>query len=284
MMNEIRCLERSINPNIANFRDSELRIGISLQQYSLSLGVTTLRDRSPMALASYRFLPSDRTYRDNIQALIRQEKLLDPSFQYANRNFTVQEFKSSLIPEKLYEPPYGKKYLEALFHLNGKECVTQETESNSKSFILSAFNGNYLKAAQLIYARESNRMGFTSIYAHLTCEAYRVARTFKRFPFHVILHTRQNEFDLVVVNDNGLLFINTFPYPDFDNLLYYFLYALNKLKLDMGSVALYLCGSASKDKLLPLLERQVYAITYLPAPSPLHFPTEMPYDRYFHCL
>lgn len=284
MTNEIRCLERSINPNISNFRDSELRISVSLQQFSLSLGVSLQKDRSPMALATYRFLPSDRTYMENIQLLLRQEKLLDPSFHYANRNFTVQEFKSSLIPEKLYEPRYGKRYLDKLFHLNGKECVTQESESNTKSFILSAFNGNYLKAAQAIYAQDSNRMGFTSIYACLIGEAYRLARTFRRFPFHVVLHTRKSEFDLVVVNDGGLLFINTFPYPDLDNLLYYFLYALNKLKIDLGSVALYLCGNASKNNLLPSLERQVYAITYLPAPTSTRFPNEMPYDRYFHCL
>ena len=89
--------------------------------------------------------------------------------------------------------------------------------------------------------------------------------------------------------DGALLGVRLHPplsqrQDDFNNLLYYFLYALNKLKLDMGSVALYLCGTAEQDNLLSKLERQVYNATYLPAPNEVRFPQRMPYDRYFCCL
>lgn len=284
MNNAIRCTERSINPNLSRFKDSDLRICICLQQFRVSLGISTQAERIPLALASYQFLPSDLAYLDNIRLLLAEEKLLDPSFQYANRIFTVQDAKSTLIPEKLYQADQGKHFLEALFLLNGRECVTQEREPHTKSFILSAFNSNYLKAAQAIYSQDSNRMGFSSLYSRLVEEAFRLSRTFRRFPFHVVLHTRKNAFDLAVVNDGGLLFLNSFPCSDFGNLMYYFLYALNKLKIDLGSTALYLCGNASREKLLPKMEQQVYAITYLPAPGQTRFWQEMPYDSYFLCL
>ncbi len=284
MRQDIRCAERVINPNIANFEDSELRICVNLQQFGIRFGVCREIDRTPLALAEYTFSPSDRTFSEKVEDLLREEKLLDPSFHYGRRIFSVQESKSTLVPQKLYEAEHGKGYLEALFQLNGRECLTLESEENTASYILSAFNAQYLKAAQTIYWQESSSIGFCSIYNYLINEAFRLRRTFKRFPLHVVLHTRASEFDLVVVNDGGLLFINTFPYPDFDNLLYYFLYALNKLKLDLGSVALYLCGTAEQDNLLLKLERQVYNATYLPAPSEARFPQKMPYDRYFCCL
>lgn len=284
MGQDIRCAERVINPNIANFEDSELRICVSLHQFGLRMGVCRDIDRTPLALADYEFRPSDRTFAEKVEDLLREEKLLDPSFHYGSRIFSVQEFKSTLVPQKLYEAEHGKDYLKALFQLNGRECLTQESEENTASYILSAFNAQYLKAAQAIYWQAGNALGFCSIYNYLIGEAFRLRRTFKRFPVHVLLHARRKEFDLTVVNDGGLLFLNTFPYPDFDNLLYYFLYALNKLKLDMGSVALYLCGRAAEDNLLSKLERQVYTTTYLTAPNEVRFPKEMPYDRYFCCL
>lgn len=283
MSPNITCLKRNINPNLSNYSDSHLRLCISLQQYSLDLGLSSIEQRNPLALASYRLNASQSSFADCIKALVEQEKLLDPSFVYGKRVFSVPDFKSTLIPEKLYEAEYGREYLDSLFHLNGRECITRESEPNTKSIILTAFNANYLKSAQAVFAQDG-QVEFLSVYACLIREVFRMAQTYRRFAYHILLHVREREFDLCVKGDEGLLFLNSFPYPDFDNLLYYFLYAINSLKIDMGSASLFLCGKASEQDLLPRLEDHVYAATYLPAPTGIRFSHEMPYDRYFICL
>lgn len=283
MSQNITCLKRNINPNLANYSDRDLRLCVSLQQYSLDLGISGIEHRNPLAMASYRLNPCRQSFSACLQELVEAEKLLDPSFVYGKRVFSVPDFKSTLIPEKLYEAEYGKEYLDSLFHLNGRECITRELEPNTKSIILTAFNANYLKTAQSMFAQDE-QVGFLSVYACLLREIFRVAQTYRRFAYHVLLHVREHEFDLCVKGDEGLLFLNTFPCPDFDNLLYYFLYAINSLKIDLGTVSLFLCGKASEQDLLPRMEDHVYAATYLPAPSGVRFSQEMPYDRYFICL
>lgn len=277
------CIRRNINPNLANYSDSGLRLCVSLQQYKIDLGISSLENRNPLALASYRLEPGRSTFQDCIRELIECEKLLDPSFVYGKRIFSVPDFKSTLVPEKCYEAEHGKEYLEALFHLNGRECITRELEPNTKSFILTAFNPNYLKTARSMFCQDE-QIGFLSVYACLIREVFRMGQTYKRFAHHILLNLREREFDLCVKGDEGLLFINSFPCPDFDNLLYYFLYAINNLKIDTGSAALFLCGLASERDLSPRLEEHVYATTYLPAPAGVRFSQEMPYDRYFICL
>lgn len=278
----ITCLKRNINPNLSNYSDSQLRLCVSLQQYHLDLGISSIENRNPLALASYR-LDSRQSFSACLQELVDYEKLLDPSFVYGKRIFSVPDFKSTLIPEKLYEAEHGKAYLDSLFHLNGRECITCELEPNTRSYILTAFNPNYLRTAQDMFCQDE-QIGFLSVYACLIREAFRVSQTYRRFAHHILLHVRNGNFDLCVKGDEGLLFLNSFPCPNFDNLLYYFLYAINSLKIDMGSAALFLCGQASEQDLLPRLEEHVYACTYLPAPTGVRFSQEMPYDRYFICL
>ena len=278
----ITCLKRNINPNLSNYSDSQLRLCVSLQQYHLDLGISSIENRNPLALASYR-LDSRQSFSACLQELVDYEKLLDPSFVYGKRIFSVPDFKSTLIPEKLYEAEHGKAYLDSIFHLNGRECITCELEPNTRSYILTAFNPNYLRTAQDMFCQDE-QIGFLSVYACLIREAFRVSQTYRRFAHHILLHVRNGNFDLCVKGDEGLLFLNSFPCPNFDNLLYYFLYAINSCKIDLGSAALFLCGQASEQDLRPRLEEHVYASTYLPAPTGVRFSQEMPYDRYFICL
>lgn len=283
MSNCIQCLQRNINPNISRYKDSDLEICVALQTQALSFAITERQNRIPMAIGRYRFSFEEKGYLECIEETQKTEALLDPSFQYAKRTVTVEEFKSTLIPEKLYQAQDAKAYLSALYHLNGKECITQENDPHSRSYILTAFNPVFLKAAQILFSQE-NGLNFHSVYACLVRESFRLSRQYKRFSHHIVLNLRRKEFDLCIKNDDGLLFLNTFPCPDSDNLLYYLLYAINSLKIDTGSAALYLCGESSEKRLMPLLEPQFFALTYLPGPAQVRFPKEMPYDRYFECF
>ncbi len=282
-MGEIRCIERQVNPNLARYRDSDLRICVALQHYAVLIGIAQRTTRLPLAFVSYDLSQSDDSYLDCIQQLIRQEALLDGEFNYGQHTFTVPESRSTLIPSKWYDALHAKDYLRALYSLTGRECVAQENDPNTKSQILTVFNNNFIKAARLLFP-EPKELGFLSVYAILIREVFRVAKVYRRYPVHALLHTRAREFDLCVKNEEGLLFINTFPLVDAQGLLYYTLYALNRLRLDLGSIALFLCGKSPAFNLMDLLSPHIDATAWLPVPARANIPKELPYERYFLCL
>lgn len=282
MGNGITCTERLINPNLSRYRDSELRICIALRPSSVQIGISQYGNRIPLGVVNYEFDCAERSFLENIQEISRQEALLDPDFHYGRQTFTVMDFKSTLVPEKLYESRHARLYMEALFHLKGKECITEESDPHSKSHILTAFNNNYFEAAKRLLPPSRN-LGFLSVYASLVRELFRVSRSCKRFKTQAVLHCREKVFDLCVKTDEGLVFINSFPFHDRNGILYYSLYALNKLKVDLGSTVLFLCGSASENRLIEIFENQLDTATYLPKAKPSRF-GELAYDKYFICL
>jgi hypothetical protein len=69
-------------------------------------------------------------------------------------------------------------------------------------------------------------------------------------------------FELAVKKSNKLIFINTFPYERKSDILYYFLYTLNKLGLDMGAIAVFPCGKAKDIDLIQDIKTQAYHTYY----------------------
>lgn len=282
-MGNITCIERHINPNLACYRDSDLRICVSLRQYAFKIGVSQQHSRLPLALVEYDFSNAGLPYRECLRQIVEQEALLDPDFNYGQQTFTVPDAKSTLIPACFYEAQHAKDYISAIYPLTGKECISQEQEPYTRSCILTAFNPILLDAARQVFPQKK-KLGFLSTYACLIRELFRLARSFRRFPVIAMLHTQERSFNLCVKNEDGLLYINTFPFQDEKGLLYYTLYALNKLKLDLGSIALFLCGSAADIDLQQILETHINTTLYLPAASKAPVPKEIPYSKHFTCL
>ncbi|MEG2665573.1 MAG: DUF3822 family protein [Bacteroidales bacterium] len=276
--------ERYIHPSIADYQDTDLRLCVTLHRSCTYLGISSIQSHKMLCLASY-LMPSieECSYFSALEKLKEEEKLLQANFQYGERVFTVLDFQSTLVPEALYSPKDSSVILSNLFHLHGKECISKEKEPFSNAYILTAFNSSYLRAAKILFSNDKEAQ-FQSVYGNLIRNLFLISHTYRKFEHHVLLNLRKNEFDLLVKNPDGLLFINTFPYPDFSNLLYYLLYALNKLKLDLGSIALFLSGESLDKDLFSSLGTQFCHIFYLPSPKGLCLPKEAPYNRYFMCL
>ncbi len=62
-----------------------------------------------------------------------------------------------------------------------------------------------------------------------------------------ILNTFPGYYDLVIVQDNKLLYCNTFTYETKEDFIYYLLFTLEQLKLEPESLDLYLLGNIKKD-------------------------------------
>ena len=116
-MGNITCIERHINPNLACYRDSDLRICVSLRQYAFKIGVSQQHSRLPLALVEYDFSNAGLPYRECLRQIVEQEALLDPDFNYGQQTFTVPDAKSTLIPACFYEAQHAKDYISAIYPL-----------------------------------------------------------------------------------------------------------------------------------------------------------------------
>lgn len=283
MIQSIQCIERNLSPDISGYKDSELEICASLYPKGLTFALVTAGKKTPMAVVRYGISLQEKNYLDCILEIKDSENLLAPNLRYSKKTFSVNQFKSTVIPESFYNHQHAREYMQRLFHLNGKECITQEAERKTQSIILTAFNPTYLKAAQCLFQQE-NDLNFQSPYARIIAEIFMLSQYRRRYAFHALLNVRNQEFDLCVKNDNGILFLNTFPYPDFDNLLYYLLYTFNSLRIDIGQIDLHLCGLARKKNLLKRLEPHVNTLSHLSSPSEIVCPKGIDYDEKFICL
>ncbi len=62
----------------------------------------------------------------------------------------------------------------------------------------------------------------------------------------VFLHVRNNYIDIVILEEDGLLFYNTFEYVTQEDLLYYLLYVFENQKLNPEEVPLVITGNIEK--------------------------------------
>lgn len=276
----VQCLKRDINPTISDYKDTDLGLYVILKNDSVAFTVSDTTRHKILAVGEYAIRINQKSYMECMEELRRNETLLSPSFCYATRTFTIEDFQSTVIPQELYVQNDSRSYLNNLFHLTGREIITRELSAISGSVVLTAFNRSYYTAIQKLMATSSG-FNFQSTYTKLITETYRIASECKRYPYHALINVRKKEFDLCIKNENGLLLLNTLPFPNREYMLYYFLYTLNKLKLDAGQLYLSLCGDARDLKLKDFLEMQVDATYYLKPPQPEIYPNPTPYDKYF---
>ncbi|MFV8225669.1 DUF3822 family protein, partial [Christiangramia aquimixticola] len=63
----------------------------------------------------------------------------------------------------------------------------------------------------------------------------------------VYLHAHQNQYELVIIEDQKLLFANSFQYDTKEDFLYYLLFTAEQLNLDPLKFELILLGSIEKE-------------------------------------
>ena len=73
--------------------------------------------------------------------------------------------------------------------------------------------------------------------------------------FEVYVNVSSSTFDVIVIHDKNLKFVNSFSYHSKEDFIYYILFVFEQLKLDSEKVPLYFTGKIS-------LESEIYKITF----------------------
>lgn len=274
------CTQRCISPQLQQYRESELTLRLLLDSREVLFSVQA-DDACVLCTGSYVYQedslqtsPStgdspQRTatlFKQRLAELSRAEVLLSPDWQYRGTEYTVLQEAALLMPAEYGLTPDAAQLLHTLYPLPSlPEEITVEKFKQRRlhCHIVTGFPDFYTPAVTAIYPKAEHK----SVYARLAERFFTADELPKRFPNHILLCLRPPYFDLWLKSPEGLLLANRYPYHNYDNLLYYLLYALNKHKIDAGNTFLLVCGAARAEKIGERLDAHIGAWAYPPFES-----------------
>jgi hypothetical protein len=256
-------LFRYTDPQIGNYYLSDLSLNIALSGERIFFSICSIKTKKILAVGHYIFSKNSENINDlidNLSKLQASEKILSPTLSYKNVRYTVLNYEATLIPKKYFNEKEKEKYLELLFPKSNNRTIYVEKIPQIKAITVSGISPVYPAAISIPYAN----VEYKSVYSTLIEKIFNISeeKKYHRFPVTVLLHITDNAFELIVKKSTKLILANTFPYKRKSDILYYFLYTLNKLGLDMGAIAVFLCGKAREMNLLPEIKMHAYHSTY----------------------
>ncbi len=237
---------------ISQYSDEELGLALFFTENSLEFSIYDIKNRHVLAMCS---IPVFYTYgiSKTLAILFSTEPLLD--FDYKEVRVSFEQFKATLIPQDYFNAKDIQDYLPLVYEMDySKETALNDFCLPAKANIVHSVDRQVAKA---VAARYPNAR-FYSAYGVLIPAFFKLKQDDKRYQTQVFVNFRKDEFDIVVFDKHALLFINTFKYKTKEELLYFFLYVLNKLNIDMGNVYLRITGHGSEE-CISLMDAQVFS-------------------------
>ncbi len=164
----------------------------------------------------------------------------------------------TLVPTSLFIKESAKEYLQFL-------NLTDPTEE-VKTFSV------YTESAELVYSTNLAFIRFIDELFYNACIVPEVAAfidlIFFRFksinPSGLFLNLYSDTFDLLIMGQGKIKFCNNFTYKSAEDLVYYTIFVIDQLQLDVESSRLYLFGNiTSKSEILKLLRKYIKTVKVL---------------------
>lgn len=275
------CTQRCISPQLQQYRESELSLRLLLHSREvlfsvqaddlrvLCTGIYVYQDdglHTAPSVAEDSPQQAAALFKQRLAELSQAEVLLNPDWHYRCVEYTVASEAALLMPAEYGLTPDAATVLHTLYPqpaLPEEIAVEKFKQRRMHCHIVTGFPECYTPAVLALYPKAEHK----SVYLRLTERFFTADDLPKRFPNHVLLCLRPPYFDLWLKGPEGLLLANRYPYHNFDNLLYYLLYALNKHKIDAGNTFLLACGAARNEKIGERLDAHVGSWAYPPFES-----------------
>lgn len=85
---------------------------------------------------------------------------------------------------------------------------------------------------------------------------------------NILVNVKQQSFDVVVIDGNKLVYMNSFPFRTSEDFLYYLLFACEQLQLNTETMELHVAGEIEKRSGLgKLIEKYVRNVSYVKRPD-----------------
>ena len=171
----------------------------------------------------------------------------------------IEPAQTTLVPQKIFPPEWSSAIAELNFQFDPeRQCVLSEIHNNLV-FVSVVDKQTYDAALSLFPTGE-----YYSTYRLLFQAFEKLARSDKRNRHQIFAHIAPNTLDLFVFEKHIPIFVNTFSLRTPNDLLYYLLHVMNRLKIDTGGLVLKMIDSASHSRhLMQTLESHFLSVVKL---------------------
>ncbi len=181
--------------------------------------------------------------------------------------FVIDDANYAIVPSAFYEQKYAGTYLDFCNDNSGNEIVS-ETVEKAGCVVVYGINGEYAKNLRTLSDNVEFRHSASIIIGKLLSQNIGLSQ---------YVNVRHSDFDVMVAEDNKILFYNSFKFSGVDEFVYYLVTVMRQYG-STDDVGLFFIGSLMPDsEVVKLSERYVRNIAFIDA----HCRTEIDVPSHF---
>jgi hypothetical protein len=194
---------------------------------------------------------TDSSVEDIFVNLIKEYEWLSNPFHKVT--VLIQNPVNTLVPKALFDSEAIRSYLTFNQNLEDNTEVRYDSLRNLDSINVFAIGSGLIKTVEEHYP-EVRVLHFSSVLIETVANAFKN----KLNRQDVFLNVRKGYFDLLMFDQNKLLFYNLFRYKTKEDFIYFLLAALEQLELNPEEVKLHLMGRIDMgDRLQEMIHRYI---------------------------
>lgn len=252
-----------------NLHEKHLSIQISLDGFSFCI-----IHRIEKQIEKLKYIPfqdavsTPEKLLQKVESIFKTERHLQK--RYGSVNVTHVNQLSELVPRSLFDKERIRDYLKFSSKTFTNDYIVYDELDNHdminvyipfvnvNNFLLERFGSFEYKH-------------FTTILVNNILNTYR----YSEHP-HMFAHIREDQFELVVVADNKLLFQNSFKFKNKEDFIYYVLFTAEQLKLNPEEFEFILVGNINTNSdLYKIAYNYIRKVSLIENRSEFRFPSQI---------
>jgi len=251
--------DRYFDPEAGRISSYFCQLFILIGQQSLQYTILDTDKNMFIALADYQLPSAPKTpeiFYSQIRELISEDEILQK--KYHSVVIGLDSATHTLVPSPLFDKEQVKKYLEFNLIIQDDCMISAELIEEIDAYNIYGYPPGLKEVIQK-YFKESAVVHRSSAFLRAAYHHHKINPGLS----DVFLQVREQYIDLVVFNDDKLVFFNAFPFRTKEDLLYFTLYTIEQLRLSPDSLQLILSGliDAGSESFL-LLEQYIRNISF----------------------
>lgn len=178
-----------------------------------------------------------------------------PSQEWLQKKFRkvavfIENPTATLIPKPLFVKDKSREYLTLNHTITADDVIKYDWLQLPEA-------ANVFSLPKIIHTRLVQYFPSATIHHHSSSLIQTILLMSKNQSneTETYVNIRNNNFDIVIIRNNALLFFNSFPYNTKEDFIYYLIFVLEQLHLNPEDITVVLLGNVSKIS-------SVYEITY----------------------
>ncbi|MEE9350058.1 MAG: DUF3822 family protein [Flavobacteriaceae bacterium] len=242
---------------LQDIENKQLSIQLSLDGFSFCITNTGLN--KIILFRKYDFLdrnPSTTTLLSNIKAIFNEETLLH--LNYSKVLVIHVNNLSAFIPKPLFDEKNIQNYIKFNNKIFDSDYFTYDDIKNQD--MVSVF-APYINVNNFLIDQYGGfeYKHFSSVLVENLLQKHTVSNANALF-----IHVQKKHFEVIVTNHKKLILYNTFSYKTKEDFMYYILFVIEQLQLDVETIRLQLIGLIKEgDELYNIAYKYIRNISFL---------------------